>query len=201
METHHNHANDTRLVIEHFPLLLENRYKILSHPLLKRTWSSLFYLSFGYITGGGYVPIGYLFNAWDRGLMTGYCPVCDRERQTKSFRLFSQSGSVLSGTNSAWGVCARCLEPSAFMYNGEDDGVFGHRAIAAVALKRELDIPDDFARQWLGEEAVADVHGGMFLDGRLEHVGCFDPGTAPNCKRALVTVPPSLGGLVGILLG
>lgn len=201
METHHNHANDTRLVIEHFPLLLENRYKILSHPLLKRTWSPLFYLSFGYITGGGYVPIGYLFKAWDRGLMTGYCPVCDRERQAKSFHLFSQSGSVLSGTNRAWGVCARCLEPSAFIYNGEDDDVFGHRAIAAVALKRELEIPDDFARQWLGEEAVADVRGGMFVDGTLEFTGCYDPWADPNGRRALATVPPSLGGLVGILLG
>jgi hypothetical protein len=201
METHHKHAHDTLLVTEHFPLLLENRYKILSHPHLQRTWSPVFHLTFGYITGGGYVPISYLLNAWDRGLLTGYCPFCGRERQTKSFHLFSLSGSVLSGDHSAWGVCARCLIPSAFTYREEDDGVlFIHRATAAVALKRELDIPDDFARQWLGEEAVGGVRGGVFVDGRLEFIGCSAPGTGPHGSRSLVSIPPSLGGLVETLL-
>ena len=107
METHHKHAHDTHLVAEHFPLLLENRYKILSHPHLQRTWSPVLHLTFGYITGGGYVPISYLLHAWDRGLLTGYCPSCGRERQTKSFHLFSLSGERPLGSPQ----CVGCLRP------------------------------------------------------------------------------------------
>jgi len=189
--------SDNYLIAEHFPLLLENRQKILSHPQLKRTWSSSIYLSFAYISGGGLVPIGYLFKAWERGLMTGQCPNCDKGEATKSLHLFCMGGSVLSGANSGWGVCPRCFEPAKYTYvRGSEDVLFAQWATETIALKRELEIPDDFARQWLGAEAVAEVRGGMTVDGKHEFIDCWDP---TDINQSLASIPPSLGKLVEIL--
>jgi hypothetical protein len=109
-------------------------------------------------------------------------------------------GSILSGTNSEWGVCIRCFEPSNYSYDPKSDGLmFGDRAFAAIALKRELEIPDDYGKQWLGSEAVANVRGGMIVDGQTIFIGGSELESEPDNNPTLVSVPPSLRKLVEIL--
>jgi len=194
-----NNRDEQRLIAENFSLLMKNRGSIRSHSQLGKAWSPAMYLSVAYITGGGLVPLGFLFKAWDQGLMTGYCPNCDGDQSAKSLHLFNVGGSVLSGANSCWGVCSRCQQPSDFTYTAGSDGVLFAQWIGKViALKEQFGISDDYAVQWLGVDTVQEARGGMIVSG--ERVFANEAASA-DVKRnpALSSVPPSLKKLVETL--
>ena len=77
--------------------------------------------------------------------------------------------------------------------------MFSDHAFAAIALKRELEIPDDYGKQWLGAEAVAKVRGGMIVDGQTVFIGESDLMSKPDNNQTLALIPPSVVKLVEIL--
>ena len=193
-------AAEHLLLTENFPLLLANRARILAHPQLGLAWSPSMYLSLAYISGGGMLPLRLLLTAWEQDLMTGKCPHCDGDQPSKSLHLFCVGGSVLSGANRGWGVCACCHQAADFTFTSGSDGeLFSQWVGRTVALKKSLGIPDEFAVQWQGIAAVEEARGGMTIDGERVFVGENEPGAGTKRRPELASVPPTMARLVATL--
>jgi len=197
-----SNAAEHLILTENFPLLQANRAKILAHPQLGLAWSPSMYLSLAYISGGGMVPLRLLLTAWEQDLMTGKCPHCDGGQPSKSLHLFHVGGSVLSEANKGWGVCACCHQAADFTFTSGSDGeLFAQWVGRTVTLKNSLGIPDNFAVQWQGTAAVEEARGGMTIDGERVLVGENESCTGTRRRPELVSVPPSMTGLVELLKG
>lgn len=197
-----NSTDEHLLLTENLPLLLANRAKILAHPQLGLAWSPSMYLSLAYISGGGMLPLRLLLTAWEQDLMTGKCPHCDGGLPSKSLHLFHVGGSVLSGANKGWGVCACCHQASDFTYISDSvDELFAQWVGRTVTLKNSLGIPDNFAVQWQGTDAVEEARGGMTISDERVFMGDNEPGAGTKRRPELASVPPSMARLVEILKG
>jgi hypothetical protein len=96
------HADDFKLFLYHFKLILENEDLIIRtpeyfHVLLERLFLGTT------ITGTTYLPLGVLLLLWrDRDLLC-CCPQCS----SKSY-IFQAGGSLLSGSHSYSAICPEC---------------------------------------------------------------------------------------------
>ena len=91
------------LLCEYLPLILANSERILETPRYFFCQISAAWLSSIWVYGGGPIPLGVLLLLWDAGEMRFECPSCG-----SSLYAIGVAGSILSGSGSAWGVCAGC---------------------------------------------------------------------------------------------
>ncbi|HEY6930616.1 MAG TPA: hypothetical protein VJA66_13135 [Thermoanaerobaculia bacterium] len=94
---------EEELLREHLPLILASSERILETPRFFYCQLADAWLSSMWLYGGGPIPLGVLLLLWEAGEMQFECPSCGGPLYA-----IGVSGSALSGSGSAWGICAKC---------------------------------------------------------------------------------------------
>ncbi|HMA99982.1 MAG TPA: hypothetical protein VKS21_03250 [Spirochaetota bacterium] len=101
-------ANIFSVFKKFFPVIWEEKEKIINTPNMYYTHLPFAFISMAYI-GGDSIPLGALLSLWQLGLFTRPCPGPDKQQECEGQILVTKAGgSPLSGTCRSYGFCPVC---------------------------------------------------------------------------------------------